>query len=528
MELRPYQNEAVAKVEEEWAQGHDRTLLSMATGTGKTVVMSRLAEHVAMAGGRTLLLAHRGELLDQAADKIERLTGLTCAREQASQSGVGTTDRIVVGSVQTLMRESRLSKYHPSDFTHVFVDEAHHAVADSYARILDRFQDSKVLGVTATPDRADKKGLAETFDSIAYEYGIKQAINDGYLCPISALMIPLDIDLTDVSVKAGDYDAHQLGDAIEPYLDAIADEMVDKCADRKTVVFLPLVQMAKDFAEMLREKGLSAREVDGKSEDRAEILDAFQRGEFKVIVNSMLLTEGWDCPSVDCVVVLRPTKSRALYSQMIGRSTRLSPETGKKNALILDFLWMTERHNLCRPASLLGAIDDVKKRVEDKVASGGCVDLLDAEAMAIDEIRSERNAVLIDRFKMNRHRKTSMVDPMEFVYTIGDIDLQDYEPTFYWETQPVTERQASYLRRNNIDVSNMTKGMASKLIDALIGRQKAGKATARQLMQLERNGFLHASDWTFEQASEVMGMLANNGWRLPDGIDPMTYVPKAG
>lgn len=526
MELREYQTAAIEKVNEEWAGGNDRTLLSMATGCGKTIIMAKLAEQVAMGGGRTLLLAHRGELLDQAADKIERVTGFTCAREQASQSGVGTTDRIVVGSVQTLMRESRLSKYQPHDFTHVFVDEAHHSVADSYTRILDRFSDAKVLGVTATPDRADKKGLANIFDSIAYEYGIKQAISDGYLCPIKALMIPLDIDLTNVSVRAGDYDAHQLGDAIEPYLDAIADQMAERCQGRRTVVFLPLVQMAKDFAELLNERGLSAREVDGESEDREDVISSFARGEFDVIVNSMLLTEGWDCPSVDCVVVLRPTKSRALYSQMVGRGTRLSPETGKRDMLLLDFLWMTERHNLCRPASLLGASDDVTKRVEARINGGDYIDLLEAEGDAINDVRKEREDALAQRFKQNRHRKASMVDPMEFVYAIGDIDLQDYEPTFRWETLPVTDKQYAYLKRNNIDASSMTKGMASKLISALIERQHEGKATARQLMQLERNGFMRASDWTFEQASKVMDMLANNGWSVPTGIEPSTYVPE--
>ena len=453
------------------------------------------------------------------------MTGFTCAREQASESGVGTTDRIVVGSVQTLMRESRLARYQPWDFTHVFIDEAHHSVADSYTRILDRFSDAKVLGVTATPDRADKKGLARVFDSLAYEYGIKQAINEHYLCPIKAMMIPLDIDLTNVSVKAGDYDAHQLGDAIEPYLDAIADEMADRCRDRNTVVFLPLVQMAKDFAEMLNERGLSAREVDGNSDDRDDAIHSFARGEFSVIVNSMLLTEGWDDPAVDCVVVLRPTKSRALYAQMVGRGTRLSPETGKKDVLILDFLWMTERHNLCRPASLLGASDEVTARVEDKVREGGYVDILDAEGEAISDIRKEREDALAQMFRQNRHRKAAMVDPMEFVYAIGDIDLQDYEPTFHWETLPVTEKQYAYLKKNNIDATAMTKGMASKLISALVDRQRTGKATARQLMQLERNGFMRASDWTFEQASAVMSMLAGNGWSVPNGIDPSTYIP---
>lgn len=524
MELRPYQSEAIRKVEEEWEQGHDRTLLSCATGTGKTVIMSELARRVAMRGGRTLLLAHRSELLDQAAEKIEKMTGLTCAREQASSTGVGSSDKVVIGSVQTLMRQSRLSKYEPDAFSHVFIDEAHHTAADSYMNILDRFQDAKVLGVTATPDRADKKCLAEIFDSIAYEFGIKDAIRAGWLCPIKAEMIPLNIDISGVSTRRGDYDTGQLGDAIEPYLDAIADEMSVKCRGRRTVVFLPLVQMAKDFAEMLSSRGLRACEVDGGSDDRAEVLDAFQRGDFDVICNSMLLTEGWDCPSVDCIVVLRPTRSRALYTQMVGRGTRLSE--GKDHLLLLDFLWLTEQHSLCKPSSLLNASDAVASKVDGYIEGGGAWDILESEERAVGDVRSEREAAMAERFKQNRHRKATMVDPIEFIYTIGDVEIQDYEPTFRWEFAPVTEKQYSYLARNNIDASGMTKGLACKIIDALIKRQKSGKATARQVMMLERNGFSNAADWTFEQASEIMGVLAGNGWKLPASINPATYVPE--
>lgn len=523
MNLRPYQKEAVTAIEEQWREGNSRTLLAAATGTGKTVIMSELANHVAYQGGRTLILAHRGELLDQATDKIERMTGLTCAREQAGSTGVGTVDKVVVGSVQTMMREKRLAAYDPYAFSHIFIDEAHHAVADSYLRVLDRFPDSKVLGVTATADRADKKALSQVFDSIAYEYGMKDAIEDGYLCPIQALMLPVHIDISKVQVKAGDYDAQQLGNALEPYLDDIANQMVEKCNGRRTVVFLPLVKMAKDFADLLTSKGLRACEVDGGSSDRAEVLTAFQNGEYDVICNAMLLTEGWDCPSVDCIVVLRPTRSRALYQQMVGRGTRLSP--GKEHLLLLDFLWMSEHHNLCRPASLLGANGDVTERVEAAIASGVPIDLLEAEGRAVVSVQAEREKALREKLEAMRHRRAKLVDPMQFAFSICDIDLQDYEPMFPWERQVATQKQVSMLERRGIDANGMSRGMASKLIGAIIERTNMNLATPRQVMQLERFGFVHPGTWSFAAASSVMEMLASNNWKVPSGIDPSAYVP---
>lgn len=280
---------------------------------GKTITFAEIARRAAMHGGRTLVLAHRGELLDQAADKITKLTGLACSREQAESTSLGEWNSVTVGSVQTLMQDKRLAQFSPDRFSYVIVDEAHHAVSDSYRKVLDHFEGARVLGVTATADRADRRGLSEVFDSLAFEYGMADAIHDGWLCPIEAQMIPLKLDISYVGIQSGDYAAGQLGAALEPYLDAIADEMAEICANRKTVVFLPLVKMAKDFADKLNSRGLRACEVDGMSQDRAEILADFQHGRYNVLCNSMLLTEGWDCPEVDCIVCLRPTKSRGLY-----------------------------------------------------------------------------------------------------------------------------------------------------------------------------------------------------------------------
>ncbi|MGN0585038.1 MAG: DEAD/DEAH box helicase, partial [Ruminococcus sp.] len=317
MELRPYQQEAREAVWKEWENGRKKTLLVLPTGCGKTVVFAKITEDAVRKGGRVLILAHRGELLEQAAEKLSRSCGLGCAVEKAEQTCIGSWFRVCVGSVQTLMRTKRLAQFPPDFFTEIIIDEAHHAISDSYQTILDHFTDANVLGVTATPDRGDKRNLGAVFDSLAYEYTLPEAIKEGYLVPIKALTLPVQIDMTNVGTSAGDYKAGEVAEAIDPYLHQIANEMEKHCRNRKTVVFLPLVKTSQKFRDILNKHGFRAAEVNGNSEDREQILNDFADNKYNVLCNSMLLTEGWDCPDVDCVIVLRSTKVRALYCQMV-------------------------------------------------------------------------------------------------------------------------------------------------------------------------------------------------------------------
>ena len=332
MELRPYQEEAREKVQHEWEEGRKRTLLVLPTGCGKTIVFSKIIEDRVRLGERVLVIAHRSELLEQASNKLKTATGLNTALEKAENTSIGSWYRVVVCSVQTLQREKRLKQFPKDYFDTIIIDEAHHALSSSYQNVLSYFDEAQVLGVTATPDRGDKQNLGKVFDSLAYEYSLVDAINSGYLSKISAITIPLTLDLSKVSQQAGDFKAANIGTALDPYLDQIADEMVKQCKDRKTVVFLPLVKTSQKFKDILNSKGFKAAEVNGSSEDRAEVLKDFDNDKYNVLCNSMLLTEGWDCPTVDCIVVLRPTKVRALYSQMVGRGTRIAPN--KKDCLL--------------------------------------------------------------------------------------------------------------------------------------------------------------------------------------------------
>ena len=223
MELRPYQKEAKESIFEEWDKGVQKTLLVLPTGCGKTVVFAKVAEDCVRRGDRVLILAHRGELLEQAADKIGKATGLGCATEKAEQSCLGSWFRITVGSVQTLMREKRLGQFPQDYFDTIIIDEAHHCISDSYQKILKHFDSAHVLGVTATPDRGDMQNLGQVFDSLAYEYTLPKAIREGYLSPIKALTIPLQLDLSGVSMQSGDFKAGDIATALDPYLYQIAD-----------------------------------------------------------------------------------------------------------------------------------------------------------------------------------------------------------------------------------------------------------------------------------------------------------------
>lgn len=528
MELRPYQAEAKAAVFEQWDKGAFKTLLVLPTGCGKTIVFAKVAEDCVRQGYRVLILAHRGELLEQAADKIKKSTNLGCATEKAEQTCLGSWFRITVGSVQSMQREKRLSQFSEDYFNVIIIDEAHHCISDGYQKVLQHFPSAKVLGVTATPDRGDMRNLGEFFESLAYEYTLPKAIREGYLSPIKAMTIPLQLDLSGVSIQSGDFKAGDIATALDPYLHQIADEMMKYCRDRKTVVFLPLVKTSQKFKEILNEKGFKAAEVNGESKDRAEVLETFDKGEYNVLCNSMLLTEGWDCPSVDCVIVLRPTKVRSLYSQMVGRGIRLCE--GKSHLLLLDFLWHTERHELCHPADLICEKKEVaRKMTENLEGTAGCpMDLEEAERKASEDVIAEREESLAKQLQEMRTRKKKLVDPLQFEMSIQAEDLSGYVPAFGWEMAPPSDKQKQELEKRGIlpdEIDNA--GKANLILDRLHKRQEEGLTTPKQIRCLEKYGFQHVGTWTFEAGKNMIDRIAACGWRgAPRGVDPRNYVPE--
>lgn len=525
MELRPYQSEAVTAIEDEWGKGVKKTLLVLPTGTGKTIVFCTIAKNAVMDGRRVLILAHRGELLDQAADKLQKSTGLKCAIEKAGDTCLGSWFRVTVGSVQTMMRKSRLKKFPPDYFGTIIIDEAHHSVSNSYQNILTYFADARVLGVTATPDRGDMRNLGQVFDSLAYEYTLPKAIKEGYLCKIKALTIPLQLDIKGVGMQSGDFKSGDLGTALEPYLEQIAEEMAKVCQDRKTVVFLPLIKTSQKFRDILLDHGFNAAEINGESQNRAEILRDFDDGKYNVLCNSMLLTEGWDCPTVDCIVVLRPTKIRSLYCQMIGRGTRI--HEGKDHLLILDFLWMTEKHELCHPAALICQNEEVAQKMTDKLAEENeAVDIEEAESEASEDVVAAREEALAKQLAEMRRRKRKLVDPLQYEMSIADEDLINYVPSFGYEMAPASDRQLSTLEKFGILPESVDNaGKADMLIDKLIKRRQEGYTTPKQIRFLEGKGFRRVGEWQFDDARSLIDRIAGNGWRIPVDITPSTYRP---
>lgn len=527
MALRPYQQAAADAVFGQWQSGVNKTLLVLPTGTGKTVVFASITENCVKNGDRVLILAHRGELLQQAADKLLKFTGLRCAVEKAEESCLGSWYRVAVGSVQSLQRPARLERFPTDYFDTIIIDEAHHCVSDGYLRVLDYFSGAKVLGVTATPDRGDMKNLGQVFDSLAYEYTLPAAIKDGYLCPIKALTIPLQLDISGVGVQSGDFKPGELGTALDPYLDQIADEMEHYCKNRKTVVFLPLVKTSQKFKDILNRHGFRAAEVNGDSEDREQVLQDFEQDRYNVLCNSMLLTEGWDCPSVDCVIVLRPTKVRALYSQMVGRGTRL--HTGKDHLLLLDFLWHTERLDLCHPADLVCEDREVAQKMTEEVNDkGAAVDLLEAIQQAESDVVAQREEALAKTLSEMRTRKRKLVDPLQYAMSIQDPGLTSYVPAFGWETESPSSKQKAQLEKYGIFPDEIkTAGEAQRILDRMAERRGKGLTTPKQIRLLESRGFVHVGEWSFDAAKSMIDRIAACDWHIPKGIVPREYVPPA-
>ena len=402
----------------------------------------------------------------------------------------------------------------------VLVHNCHHSLSDSYQKVYKRFSSAKMLGVTATPDRGDKRNLGKVFENICFKYVLRDAVADGNLARIKALTIPLSVDLRGVGSKAGDYDETQIGDALEPYLARIADEVVARASDRKSLAFLPLRVTSRRFVELLRARGVDARHVDGDSDDREDVKAWLKSAGPKVCCNAMLFTEGFDEPSIDCVIPLRITKSRSLYTQMVGRGTRLF--AGKESLLLLDFLWQTEKHDLCKPCHLIAERAETMAQmteIQEEQAKSGCeqMDLLDLEKLANDEEAKKRHEALAKALKDQERKKSKLIDPLMLGVMIGDSDLADYEPIMKWEEAKATDAQLRALQRFGIAPETVTcKGHASKLMTKLMERSRMHMASIGKLRVLTKYGYGEIGAITDKEANKLMDNLKKANWNGPE------------
>ncbi|GHV45882.1 putative DEAD box family helicase, phage associated [Synergistales bacterium] len=354
---RPYQVECVGAILDKFRSGVTRQLVSLPTGTGKTILFAMLALRLNV---RTLILAHRDELLSQAVEKIRMVDPAAEVGILKAENHTGLQSQICVASVQSAVRKLDALKSH--GFKLCVCDEAHHAAAMSYQKVFEYAgfmaddPNRLLVGVTATAFRSDGKALGGAFQEIVYEKSILSMIKEGYLCDVRGFSVGTDISLKGVSVRAGDFAVDELEEAVdtEERNRLIVDAYAEYAQGKKGIVFGVGVEHARHMASAFRDSGVSCEAVYGSmpEDERRGVIARFQRGETSVLSNCMILTEGFDSPDIEVVMMARPTKSRGLFIQCVGRGLRLAPQ--KQECLLLDFVDLTSRHDICNVATLTG------------------------------------------------------------------------------------------------------------------------------------------------------------------------------
>lgn len=555
MKPRHYQTQAIDSTFEAWKTSA-AVLGVAATGLGKTVIFALIA---ARTTGRVMVLAHREELIFQAADKIKAVTGEIAGIEMADMRAAHEghlmgADRIVVSTIQTQNAGKdggRMTRFDPYDFELLIVDEAHHAVAGSYRRVIDHYRQNKklkVLGVTATPDRTDEEALGQVFDSVGFEFDIRFGINDGWLVPIGQRMVHVGgLDLSSVRTTAGDLNGADLARVMEyeSTLHEIVGPTIELTEGKKTLVFASSLAHAERITEILnRHKANCAAWISGDTpkDQRRSLFESFARRGFQYLVNVGVATEGFDDPGIECVVMARPTKSRSLYAQMIGRGTRPLPgvvdglvedqlyinnSEQRRNAIaasakpsidIIDFVGNAGRHKLVSTADILAGeySDEVVDRAKAKAeASNGSANVMQSLDEAEEELRQEREEAkrreAAARAKLTAKAKysTSKVNPFDV------LNVEPWREKGWDKGKPLTSKMAAMLEKQGIDTRGMSYTQARQLISEITSRWDHNKCSFKQAKLLARYGY--STDMTFKQAKSVIDQLASNGWKRADG-----------
>jgi len=547
MKLRCYQTRAVDAIAEAFEENAS-TLIVLPTGAGKTIVFSHVAERMRPMG-RIMVVAHREELITQAANKIEDVTGIKpdieMADQQANEHAFFGQCEIVVASVQTLIAGNppRMQRFNPDDFTLLITDEAHHAPAASYRRIYDWFHRNpnlKHLGVTATPDRADERALGKVYGSVAFDYEISDAVADGYLVPIKQRLVECEsLDFSKIRTTAGDLNGKDLAQVMEyeQSLHEIAAPTLELTAGRRTLVFAASVAHAERLAEIFnRHDPGVARWVCGKTpkDRRRQILRDYTAENFRVLVNVGVFTEGFDDPGVRSVVLARPTKSRALYAQMVGRATRPLPgivdgledaeerrvailESHKPDCEIIDFVGNAGKHKLMTAADILGGKydDAVVERAKAKAKKGEAVDveaaLFEAEKEIHDEKAAAEEAARRKAIKAKANYRTRTVDPFD-VLAIEPKREREWD-----KGKQATHKQIDFLRRAGIELHDDTsRAHAGQLITEIFRRRENGLCTFKMAKLLQKYGY--SGDLTMYDAKQTIDAIAANNWKRPDHL----------
>ena len=542
MTLRSYQNGAVEGAFNAFKE-YDSTLIVLPTGLGKTVVFSEIVRRFQPA--RSIVIAHREELIFQAADKIRKVTGLEGAVEmgQYRADGLFETPPYIVSTVQTQCSGGdgggRMTKFLPEDFGLVVIDEAHHATAGTYKRVINYYRQNpkcKILGVTATPDRADEEALGQVFDSVAFEYQIMDAINSGWLVPIQQQMVTVGkLDFSGVRTTAGDLNQGELATIMEEEenLQGIAQPTVEICGDKRAIVFAVSVQQAERMAEIInRYRPDKADWICGKTDKdkRRRILADFKDGKLQFVVNVGVLTEGFDDSGVEVIVMARPTKSRALYAQMAGRGTRphdsiagllgdcatdadrrkMIRDSVKPSCLIVDFCGNAGRHKLVSTADILGG------NIDDEVIEAAALKARQAgKPVDMAEEIAKEQALAEERKRTEAMRRASLKARAQFMLTsIDPFDAWDLTPAKErgWDRgKRFSEKQSMVLMQKiGVDPAKIPYCQGKQLLDEYFRRMSAGYASLKQTRCLRRWGI--KAPMRFEEAHRMIGRRAQ-AWK---------------
>lgn len=506
--MRHYQESAIQAASKWlWEDGQPSGIIQLATGLGKTPMAGELLRRAIQSGRvqRALFLAHRDELITQACRCFER-SGLSPGREQGQLRADSLFPaQVVVSTVQTLSR--RMEQWPKDEFQIIVQDECHRGAGQSFQSIYDYYSGAKLLGITATIDRADKKGL-DRFTEVIYRYTLMDALRDPlgpFLSPVQFYRIDLGADLRKVRTigKKGDFNQGDLGKAIEPYVEKFANSIADEIGKRKTIVFMPCVGSATAMASALNQLGVKSEWVSGDRKDKRHIITSYKENAWQCIVNCDMLGEGFDDPATECVV-LKPTRSRIAYAQMVGRGTRLFP--GKSFCTVIDFNHTSDM-DLIGPGSLAELDTEVADEVTKIVKEDKGVSLWDAVEKAKDRVKKKREELAVSIAKVKQTYRKVVVDPFQAASNLGVLS------TSLSLSDRATSKQVELLSKWGVATpESLTKPQASRMIGAMIERRKAGLCSLNQLNTLVSLGVkpYMARNMTFSEASAKIDQLLRN------------------
>jgi superfamily II DNA or RNA helicase len=554
--LRPYQETGAQGVLDSLAQ-YRSVLMVMATGLGKTRTGKAIVRGYVEKGLRCLWLVDTDDLVWQACDALQEDPGKVEVDIEKAQRKAETWSSVIVASVQTIRNKKRMRRFSETAFDLIIADEAHKSMTDGWDRIFEYFSGAKILGLTATPDRADRKSLRTRYEDVPFELEIREAIDDGWLVPINQKFITVEgLDYSEIRREAMKL---RLGDMESALLNA---EMIEKMAiptrdllqQRQALVFTCSVDHAYAYAEFLRKLGLEAETVEGDQQrcppkHRREVIAAYKRGEIQILTNCAALTTGFDAPATSGIVYARPMLSRPLYAQCAGRGTRpINPHelndlmhgpaelrreaiarSAKHDCLLLDFLGNSGRLKLVRAAKAMDPdIDDETAELAEKIASEQQLTM--NEALSIAE--EMRNELLKEVGNLNTSAKHS--------YTVTDVDpfegsrcqrifklLGIQRKTDRWGFGTATPAQVEALRRWKVpDPQVLSRREASDLISEFGKRKNLGLASFRQIELLVNLGKLppeKVRSLPDSRARKGLDQLKANNWKRPESWGPVKH-----